>query len=318
MLRFIALCLLIGAVFLPCHAEATLLAIESFEYAAGTNLGASTNGGWGWNGAWSATYGATFPIQVQTGTLGPYPGLVTSGNHLQTWAVGDGTSFERFSRTLQTPIPDSGQEIWWSFQIGLYAAKNASIWTLPGLVTTSGGTTPASVFTTNGNALPATLRFGTTTVITGNSSYTPHLVLLKIQMSGNASAETLTCYVDPNLSQASSTWTGITNSTSFFVDTGITGVNWDGGRASSAGFANDDVLLDEIRFATTWQDAVQAVPEPAVPLWARLGLGGAVVLGDRGRRCRFRATRWRGRPVPTAPPSPTSHGHRSAAQSFGG
>lgn len=235
-----------------------VLAYEPFDYAASTNLN-GLSGGIGWGGPWVVGCNAAFPATIQTGSLGSVTGLVSSGNSLRFWAIGNGSVYENLDRPFDRMIADGGQTNWLAMVIALYDAKNAATWTLTGLKSDAGGTNAANLFDLQGG-IPSALKFGTATLFAGSTNYTPHLVLVKMAMSGDEGAETFTAYVDPDLSSDPSSWTGAVRSV--YANDGLVGLAYRGGRASSASF-DADVYMDEIRIAGSWQAAVGMTAEPA-------------------------------------------------------
>jgi hypothetical protein len=93
--------------------------------------------------------------------------------------------------------------------VSLYDSKEAATWNLTGLSTDIAGTTDAALFQLTANGAPSAFKFGSSTLFTGDLNHNPHLVVVKIVMSGDANAETLTAYTDPNLATDPSTWTGV-------------------------------------------------------------------------------------------------------------
>ena len=232
---------------------------ESFDYAAGSNLN-GLNGGSGWGGPWVVGYNSLFPASIETGNPGTMAGLASSGNHLKFWTKGHGNTYQNLDRTFATLIDDGGQTVWLAMVIGLGNSKNAVTWTLTGLTSDAAGTVPATMFATTQDSVPAPFKFVGTTLFSGDASYTPHLVLVKIAMSGDANAETLTGYVDPDLTADPATWTGVTKS--LYANGGLIGFAYRGGRASTT-TPNTDFQMDEFRIGTTWQAAVgQTVTPP--------------------------------------------------------
>jgi len=264
-------------------APAALLVEESFDgagYTAAALLN-GLNGGTGWAGAWTANSDSGLPQDIQAGNLDNYPGLVNSGNHVRLWACGDHNVYSKASRSFASTIPDAGQTIWLALQLAANDAKEG----------------PSKFYLRDDDADDYVLRVRSEadtrvqtsqnqTLFNGDDAYTPHLLLVKIEMSGGAGDETLTYYLDPDLS-ADPTG-GTVQSAS--LDSGLTAFKWDGPRAST-GMACD-MYMDEIRLATTWQEAVGAeggvIPEPAMMIvW--LGLMGICSLaGFRKGRSRRR------------------------------
>ena len=239
-------------------APVPVLVGESFEYTAGISL-SGLDGGTGWSGPWGVGAASTFPATIQSGGLGTYPGL---GNHLRFWAKGNGNTYQNLDRTFESLISDGAQTVWYAMQVALYDAKNAATWTLTGLTTDATGTNPANLFSL-GATIPATFKFGSTTLFTGDTNRTPHLILVRIAMSGNSGAETLTAYHDPNLTADPGTWTGVTR-TDLYANGGLIGFSYRGGRASSPSFVSD-IYMDEIRIGGTWQAAVGLAPDTEAP-----------------------------------------------------
>lgn len=81
--------------------QVTLLAYEGFDYAAGTLNG--KNGGTGWSGAWTWTYGSGGSLAVSATGM-TYTGLSTTGGSA-TWTSG-GNGISEAARSL--PLVDSG------------------------------------------------------------------------------------------------------------------------------------------------------------------------------------------------------------------
>jgi hypothetical protein len=240
---------------------------ESFDYNPNTALN-GLDGGTGWADAWTANYNTVGALCYQTmssGNLDDYPGLVNAGEHAQVILAGDGNTYGYVHRDLEDPIIDDGQTYWWAFQVALPIwAKNAAKWSLtePGDPHTNQGIQNEifSVTTT----VPGAFKFLGTTLLSGDDACTPHLVLVKIEMSGDANNETLTAYLDPDLSADPSGWTGTVASAAY--NSGFDGIRWSSDRASTA--SNPVGYIDEVRIATTWEAAVGqggTPPPPNVP-----------------------------------------------------
>jgi hypothetical protein len=176
------------------------------------------------------------------------------------WTKGNGTTYENLDRSFAATIADQGQTVWFALLLGLCNSKNLAAWLLAGLTTDATGTNDANLFETTANGTPSPFRFGSTALFTGDTSFTPHLVLVKLQMSGNTNAETMTAYCDPNLSTNPDTWTGVVRS-NLYANNGIAGFAYRGGRASTT-TPNTQFLMDEIRLATTWQAAIGRMAPP--------------------------------------------------------
>ncbi len=236
----------------------TVLAVESFDYAPASNLH-TLNGGSGWGGPWSVGYDAAYPATVEAGNLAGLAGLVSTGNHLKFWAKGNGTIYQTLNRSFAATLTDEGQSVWLAMNVALYDSKDVATWSLTGLTSDADGLTPASLFNTTAGATPSPFQFGGVTLFTGDTNHTPHLVLVSIRMSGNADTETVTAYIDPDLSADPGTWTGV--SRNLYANAGLTGFSYHGGRNGSSMTAEID--MDEIRIADGWQVAVGQDPPPS-------------------------------------------------------
>ena len=259
-------------------AQAALMVEESFVYAQNTALN-GLNGGTGWAGAWTANYNTAGVLCYQTmgtGNLDDYPGLVNAGEHAKVLLAGNGNTRGYADRLFATAITDDGGTYWWAFQVALYDAKTAGQWSLtePGDPHTNNRIQNPIFDTGTTLGAPTAFRFRGTTLFMGDASYTPHLVVVKIEMSGDANNETLTAYVDPNLSANPSTWTGTAASAAY--NSGFDGIRWSSDRASTA--TNPAAYIDEVRIAGTAQES-WGVPEPAT--LSLLALGGLALLRRR-------------------------------------
>ena len=228
-----------------------LLVGESFEYAAGSNLN-GLNGGTGWGGAWVVGYNSLYPATIESGSLA-YAGMGASGHSMKFWTKGNGTVYENLDRSFETLVADGGQTIWIGVVMALCNSKAAAAWSFTGLTTDAAGASNATLFATAADSVPTPFKFGATTLFTGDTNFTPHLVLMKMAMSGDANPETLTAYVDPNLAADSATWTGVSKS-NLYANGGLIGFNYRGGRASTA-TTNEDIRMDEFRIGSTWMAA---------------------------------------------------------------
>lgn len=245
-----------------------LLVSEPFEYVSEDNLNGK-NGGTGWEGAWNVGYNTSFPALIKAGSLSVSPVQATSGNKLQFWTKGNGTTYQNLDRSFDLMIADEGQTLWFAMTFGLANSKNLATWSFAGLSTVPECTNSATLFETVANATPTPFKFGATTLFTGDTNYTPHLVLVKIVFSGDENPETFTAYVDPDLTAEVSTWAA-KGVRSLYANNGLTGFTYRGGRSSTA-TTNCDYYIDELRIAKTCYDAVGAVTPggdtepPAIP-----------------------------------------------------
>lgn len=90
-----------GFLFVPLsRGQVTLLAYEGFDYAAGSLNG--KNGGTGWSGAWTWTYGSGVSLAVSATGM-TYTGLSTTGGSA-TWNSG-GNGISEAARSL--PLDNS-------------------------------------------------------------------------------------------------------------------------------------------------------------------------------------------------------------------
>ena len=229
------------------------LVSEPFEYTAEDNLNGKNNGT-GWEGAWTVGYNTSFPALIKAGRLSVSPLQATSGNKVQFWTKGNGTTYQNLDRSFDLMIADEGQTLWLAMALGLANSKNLAAWSFAGLSTVPECTNSATLFETAANATPTPFKFGATTLFTGDTNYTPHLVLVKIVFSGDENPETFTAYADPDLSTEVSTWT-VKGVRSLYANNGLTSFYYRGGRSSTT-TPNCDFFLDELRIAKTHYDAV--------------------------------------------------------------
>jgi N-acetyl-beta-hexosaminidase/chitodextrinase len=237
---------------------------ESFDYTPGTKLN-NLNGGLGWGGPWIVNAHADYPASVEAGNLGTYPALGYAGQHLKFWSKSNGTVFANLDRGFAATIEDEGQTLWFAMMVSLNGSKEAATWNLSGLSTDVAGTADAALFQLTSNSTPTALKFGGITLFSGDTNSTPHLVVVKIVMSGDAGSETLTAYTDPNLATDPAFWTGITR-TGLYANDGLLGISYRGGRNSSS--IESVIRMDEIRIGLTWQAATgktNAPPDTIAP-----------------------------------------------------
>lgn len=233
------------------------LVSEPFEYTAEDNLNGKS-GGTGWEGAWTVGYNSSWPALIKAGSLSASPLQATSGNKVQFWTKGNGTTYQNLDRSFDLMIADEGQTLWLAMALGLANSKNLATWSFAGLSTVPECTNSATLFETVANATPTPFKFAATTLFTGDTNYTPHLVLVKIVFSGDDTPETFTAYVDPDLSAEVSTWT-VKGVRLLYANNGLTGFYYRGGRSSTA-ITNCVFFMDELRIAKTYSDAVGIVP----------------------------------------------------------
>ena len=90
-----------------------LIAREQFRYPAGESLLGLGSAGDQWAGPWSFGLGGGGPAEVIAGNLS-VSGIIGLDNSATVFG-GTGTGPGRFARILATPIPDDGNEYWFSF-----------------------------------------------------------------------------------------------------------------------------------------------------------------------------------------------------------
>ncbi len=236
-----------------------LLVSEPFEYAAEDNLNAK-NGGTGWEGAWTVGYNTSYPALSKVGSLSASPAQATSGNKVQFWTKGNGTTYQNLDRSFDLMIADEGQTLWFAMTIALANSKNEATWSFAGLSTVPECTNSTSLFTTTANAVPTPFKFGATTLFAGDAGFTPHLVLIKIVFSGDETPETFTAYVDPDVTADVSTWVA-KGVRSIYANNGLTGFAYRGGRSSTV-TESCEFYMDELHMAKTYYDAVGAGTPP--------------------------------------------------------
>lgn len=240
-----------------------ILVGESFDYTPNTKLN-NLNGGLGWGGPWVVSAHADYPAQVEAGNLGTHPALGYAGQHLKFWSKSNGTVFSNLDRGFAATIEDEGQTLWFAMMVSLNGSKEAATWNLSGLTTDVAGTIDAALFQLTSNSTPTAFKFGGTTLFSGDANATPHLVVVKIVMSGDAGSETLTAYTDPNLAADPASWTGITR-TGIYANDGLLGISYRGGRNGSS--IESIIRMDEIRIGLAWQAATGKtnVPLDTIP-----------------------------------------------------
>lgn len=235
------------------------LVSEPFEYAAEDNLNGK-NGGTGWEGGWTVGYNSSWPALMKAGSLMASPYQQSSGNKVQFWTKGNGTTYQNLDRSFDLMIADEGQTLWLAITMALANSKNDATWSLAGLSTVPECTNSTALFATSANAVPTPFNFGGTTLFTGDAVFTPHLVLIKIAFSGDENAETFTAYVDPDLTADASTWT-VKGVRSIYANNGLTGFNYRGGRSSTS-TTNCEFYMDGLCIAKTYYDAIGTTTPP--------------------------------------------------------
>ncbi len=254
-------------------ASATLLVYEGFDYISG-NL-TDKNGGTGFTGAWQAS-GSNTPLAVPS-PAAPlnYPDLPTAGNSIVDNSNSSSTGVRANLRTWDsTSYTDNGDVLWFSalFQKGgattgemqFGFVSGASPFTTPvGFQVNAGGTTVAALI--NSGTSASTLSFA-------SGATSTHLVVGRLDFSDTPNADTVTIWLDPNLSVVPTSG-GVSLSGTFPISSNVTLR----GSGTYSGWA------DEIRIGTAYEDVIRAsVPEPAS--LGIVGVCGALLLTRRRSR----------------------------------
>jgi len=230
------------------YARAELLAYEGFsskDYTVDSTIH-GINGGTGWSSAWSA---------VLPGSIGvKSPGLTWSGlpttNYLVTCTW---TTTEATRGIGGAPYGIPGQTVWLSFLIGGMWEPGES----PQQLSLLNGTTNVLwLGTITGGDPNRPLRMGVGVGAAGTivpSAFIKDLHLLVLRMDFTGGNDSVYLWVDPSLDSEPSTAAAtmsVTNQDFQFDKLNL---------YVSSTYAS---RMDEIRFATTWKDAIGVIPPP--------------------------------------------------------
>lgn len=284
-------------------ASAALLVYEGFDYTGGTSLGATTNGGTGWSGAWSVTSGSA-PV-VDNTQLAPVGTLSTSGLSVTQSGVATANSVTRSFSAIGTGVTSSSsQTIWLSFE--MKGNNNNSNDAYLALLRNTGATPAAGGSTPDGSGVQdEMIRIGRKSGVSGgNITLSSAATTSPAQTAfGNIAFNNTTYFLLAKIDiQRSGVGTGANFYTvdlwsftgSLPLSEGSIGSSVASFTTSvlSSGSGLDKVRLvdaasganasfDEIRIGTTFADVV-AIPEPSA-FAALAGLGSLVLAASRRR-----------------------------------
>lgn len=228
-----------------------LIAVESFDYDLDMEVNYA-EGGNGWAGPWEMFEGPDYSSSVtivEEGTLPEGIEFDTKGNRFRGECV-QANQAMRLYRPLTNPIIDDGSEVWISF---LLESENAISGSWQGVSLWSpDGEGEQSLFGKNWGFM----EYGAVVKGTGvNTAETvqnnvPVWVVVKIEFSGDASAENCFMWINPDPTTVPDvTAAGATNSG--LLNNGATHIACHFG--NTVGIV---VYFDELRIASTFEDVV--------------------------------------------------------------
>jgi len=286
-------CVMVGflVVTAAATAQAALVAYEGFNsYSSGSNL-FGQNGGTGWNGAWvdksstenedgdPITWNYTW---VAGGSGLSYPNLVATPGSGAANVFQEGGDTLYFTAERYLAAPQSSGTLFISY-LQYFSVNEAGKG--PDFVDIMGtGSRYARVITAWGSSY----RWCLHAFDTGQSqvnNFAPaaqagetHLVVLRIDFNASSINERIKVYLDPTLtSEEANTANATISNRDIGSVSGFKIVMRGNDLANSHSF-------DEIRFGTTWEDVVPAVPEPSTLVLLGCGLAGLVSYVWRWRR----------------------------------
>ncbi|MEM1026925.1 MAG: PEP-CTERM sorting domain-containing protein [Planctomycetota bacterium] len=268
-----ALVLSLGAFgMLAGTTQAAVVAYEGFDYTV-PNTVDSLNGGTGWTGAWSDLNGGTghtFDIVSpgQTYTDGTND-LVVSGNAMieDEQNTGSAVNGSNYRRTFDnTGLAGDGTDLWVSYVVNIEGGGSHGFH-----LANSDANFGTQISRTSGDVWR--LQVGGTGVNSTINAGGQTLVLLKIDYSNAANSDVVSVWFNPSDISTEP----LTSS----ADLQLTGQNIANNSQLRffAGNFPTSVTYDEIRIATTFEDAVP-IPEPGT---MALGAAGLAMLARRRR-----------------------------------
>ncbi len=239
---------------------------EKFDYTAGNGLDTQGGTGDGWNGPWELISGSDHVIS-STSISNPELLVTTGGNSLLI----DGTlSNTRMSRRLENRYIDHGQNYWFGFNANfadadLDGGELLLILADTTFVGSGGAGQPVSFGKRNASDELGIMSFGAPFAsiqaqVGANGSY---WLVAKLEMSGDAEADTVRLFINPDLSTEPSVGTELAKFSTTKLNNGFQeiGFKYTSGATQA--------LIDDIYLALDYQDIVPedlanvAFPEPA-------------------------------------------------------
>lgn len=220
--------------------EAKLLLYEGFDYPKNRFLN-GLNGGSGWSSGWNVFhyFNKTYSL---SGKGLSYPGVKSTGKSASFSAAGINSRSGYIHRKFAAPILDDGKTIWLSFLMAVPSYQKGATISLMG--------SKSNLFDLT-QGIGCHLNFLGQKVLSDTSRKT-HLLLVKINMSGDEQKETATLYINPDLSQDAGTWKGIERPMEIDAE-GLQAFYSKGARVGK----NYRFFIDEIRIATDLQQVIQ-------------------------------------------------------------
>lgn len=221
-------------------APAAVLVEETFDsYTEGNDI-SGKSGGTGWTSNWAVNKAGMDTIEA-----GNVSGIGTGNSLSQSYNA----TTPQASRTFAAINNSSNRTVWLAFELQATAVKSTHTLNLAG----TGFTGNMITIGTGGSWVAPTYQFYGTTVVTPATTAAQRFVVsIGISAGGNT---TMNCYVNPDLSTDSATWTMAATSSQTL--TSITGIVFKSNTNSAS--QSYKVNLDNIRLATTWQGATAQV-----------------------------------------------------------
>jgi hypothetical protein len=238
------------------------VAYEPFNYALTENLNGKGTAGSGWGGAWAKISGDN--AVVESGSI-ETDFTVFEGNKVNINYTSQPVIYDR---KLKTTFKDNGSTVWMSF---LMDFENVQKISSEGQLVLMKDTTELIGFgRTNGfNKIGFTWGPDIFEFISDVNSQDKHWIVVRIDMSNNADAESIYMWIDPipEFQPANSTADVFTNSTTNKKRTLNEG--FDGVRLKTAGSAPFQMFVDEFRIGYTYGDVSKIQEEIPENLVAR-------------------------------------------------
>lgn len=261
-------------------ATADLIAYDGFEtYTSGTNLNGGA-GGTGWAGNWATVGDHT---TVQTETMIDPNGNVDGGSQAARVQLTSGQS--DIPSFISRALPNVTGTLYMSMLIRREASIGSDDFLNFQVSDGATGNTTAAlgVGLRNAGGAPFFARVGSsssgqTTNASATTAGTDYLIVAKFSKDGSANYNRTDLFINPV--DASEPMTA--DATAISGVTGLSTLSLFSVRNFNPE-AGDTLFFDELRFATTFEDAIvaPAIPEPST--LAVVGLGGVLIAGRRRR-----------------------------------